>query len=108
MPPETGVHDCKQEGRISRLESGFEYFIKRTADHIAEGDKVGGYRDRILLLETEDKAQSDRIGAQTEIISALKKAEWKRVIVGGVIGGIIARSPELIGIARHFIGVLGF
>ena len=72
MPPE---HECIQESRISKLESGFEYFIKRTADHIAEGDKVGGYRDRVLLLE--------------QSVSELKKAMWARVGVAGLIGGLI-------------------
>ena len=68
-------HECIQEGRISKLESSFEYFIKRTADHIAEGDKVGGYRDRVLLLE--------------QSVSELKKAMWGRVMVAGLIGGLI-------------------
>ena len=98
MPIETEQHECKQEQRISKLESGFEYFIKRTADHIAEGDKVGGYRDRVLLLET-------KVLSQEQIISSLKKAEWLRVIAGGIIGGIVTRSPELLGMVKHLLGI---
>jgi len=68
-------HDCIQETRIAKLESGFDYFIKRTADHIAEGDRQGGYRVRVLLLE--------------QAVDALKKAMWIRVGVSGLIGGLI-------------------
>jgi len=88
MPPET--HECKQEERISKLESGFEYFIKRTADHISEGDKVGGYRDRVLLLE--------------QSVDALKKAMWIRVGVAGLIGGLIGSgSADALGVFLKWI-----
>lgn len=84
-------HDCIQESRITKLETGFEYFIKRTADHIAEGDKQGGFRDRVVILEQQ--------------VSALKKAEWTRVITAGVIGGLIGNlSPDLI---RSILWLLG-
>lgn len=84
-------HDCIQESRITKLETGFEYFIKRTADHIAEGDKQGGFRDRVVILEQQ--------------VSALKKAEWTRVITAGAIGGLIGNlSPDLI---RSILWLLG-
>lgn len=92
------MEPCIQESRITKLETGFEYFIKRTADHISEGDRQGGYRDRVLILEK-------KVENQTEIISALKKNEWMRVIGGGIIGGLVVRSPELLGILKHLFGL---
>jgi hypothetical protein len=92
------MEPCIQEARITKLETGFEYFIKRTADHISEGDRQGGYRDRVLILEKE-------MQAQREIIGSLKKAEWKRVIGGGIVGGIIVRSPELLSLLKHLFGL---
>ena len=88
MPPES--HECKQESRITKLETGFEYFIKRTADHIAEGDNPGGYRDRLIVLE--------------QSLSSLKKAMWARVSVAGLIGGLVGSgSADALGIFLKWI-----
>ena len=90
MPPPVDTHECIQEQRISKLEASLEYFIKRTGDHIYEGEKSGGHRDRLLLLE--------------QAVDALKKAQWLRGIVSGLIGGFIARAaPDMLAELFKFI-----
>jgi len=60
--------------------------------HIDEGDKPGGFRDRILIVEQN--------------IKELKKAEWTRVIVAGVLGGLIGNvSPDLIQGLLSLLGI---
>lgn len=86
------MEPCIQESRITKLETGFEYFIKKTADHISEGDKQGGYRDRLVVLE--------------QAVSALKKAEWTRTLTAGLVGGLVGNiSPELIKGVLWLIGI---
>lgn len=57
---------------------------KKIDDHIEEAEAEGGIRDRVRILE--------------DAVSALKKAEWTRLIVASVIGGLFARlAPDMIG-----------
>lgn len=55
--------------------------LKQHSSHVIEGDKSGGFRDRLLLLETD--------------VKGLKKFYWLSPLIGGVIGGLISTSvPE--------------
>ena len=54
--------------------------IKSHSIHVLEGDKSGGWRDRLIMVENE--------------ISALKKAMWTRVITAGIIGGLIGSGSS--------------
>jgi hypothetical protein len=97
------MHDCKQEDRllnvvkeIVELKTTLSLFIQSVTDliatvntsikedrakfdrHVYDGEKVGGYRDRLMKVESD--------------ISALKKAEWFRVIIAGLIGGLVANN----------------
>lgn len=49
--------------------------VKQHTAHVLEGDKAGGFRDRLLLVETSVKDMSKRI--------------WFVAITGGVIGALI-------------------
>ena len=62
------------QAQIDQRNSWEEIKIRLIA-HINEGEKQGGVRDRLLILEQE--------------VSALKKAMWVRVMVSGLIGGLI-------------------
>lgn len=88
MPP-TADHPCVQEKRITTIEATFEYFVKRTGDHIHEGEKQGGHRDRLILAEKDIAANTKQIENLWKYISALKKGYWKACLISGLIGGII-------------------
>lgn len=79
-----------------RIEKSFEDVKARMVAHINEGEKEGGFRDRVRDLEKQAETQM-------AVISALKKAEWRRVIISGVIGGIVARSPEAWNLILNFL-----
>jgi len=86
------MEPCIQETRIAKLETGFEYFIKRTADHISEGDRQGGYRDRLVILEQQ--------------VSVIKQGYWKTAITAGCLGGLIGNlSPDLIKGLLWLVGI---
>jgi len=86
-------HECNYEERWGKVLTQLENMSSKICGHIAEGEKpVTGYRDRIIILEQE--------------VSALKKAEWTRVITAGLIGGLIGDiSPELIKGILWLIGI---
>ena len=54
--------------------------LKSHTAHVLEGDKSGGYRDRLVKVELE--------------ISQLKKAKWFTAITGGVIGALIGSGSN--------------
>jgi hypothetical protein len=67
--------------RVNALIHSFDEFKDRIAEHIEEGEKTGGVRDRVTALELE--------------VAALKKVIWKTAIVSGLIGGFISQlTPE--------------
>lgn len=62
--------------------------IKRSEDHIYEGEREGGVRDRLSKLETDYE----------KFKSLVKQGYWKACIVTAVVGGLIARSaPDALG-----------
>lgn len=84
-------HNCNYEERWGKVLTQLENMSSKICGHINEGDKQGGFRDRIIILEQE--------------VSALKKAEWGRVITAGLIGGLIGNlSPDLI---KGFLWLIG-
>lgn len=80
---------------VENMDKSFQEVKNRMVAHINDGEKEGGVRDRVKALEKETKSLS-------ESVSSLKKAEWKRVIVAGVIGGAVSRSPEILNFALMF------
>jgi flavorubredoxin len=78
------------------MKVSFDEVKERMVSHIIEGEKEGGVRDRVKSLEK-------KLDDTNEIVSSLKRAEWKRVVVAGVIGGIVSRSPELLEFLLSFI-----
>lgn len=68
----------------------------KICSHIKEGEERGGYRDRLVKLEQKHELiQSD--------IASLKQAEWMRVIVAGVLGGLVSRGPEIIPVIEKVV-----
>jgi len=85
-------HNCNYEERWGKVLAQLENMSAKICGHINEGDKQGGFRDRIIILEQE--------------VSALKQAEWGRVIAAGVIGGLIGNlSPDLIKGLLWLVGI---
>ena len=54
--------------------------IKTHASHVVEGDKSGGFRDRLLKAEID--------------IKTLKERFWQSSLIGGVIGALIGSGSK--------------
>ena len=97
MPPEQCSEHSNLASKISSIDTkiGFikEYIEKQDAritKHIEEGEKSGGFRDRLIIVEQN--------------LSALKKAMWIRVIVAGLIGGLIGSgSADALGLFLRWL-----
>ena len=82
MPPETCEYHVKLVSDISVIKNDIGYIRDKVCKHVEEGEKEGGFRDRLLVIEGE--------------VSALKKAEWTRLIIAGLIGGLLGKlTPDL-------------
>ena len=86
-------HNCNYEERWGKVLAQLEYISTKVCSHIEEGEKPRtGFRDRLIVLEQE--------------VSSLKKAEWGRVIVAGLIGGLIGNlTPDLINVILRLLGL---
>ena len=62
---------CLKEGEWGKLWQ----VIKDHSEHVIEGDKQGGFRDRLLLVELD--------------VKSLKERFWQSSLIGGVIGALI-------------------
>lgn len=80
MAPETCEYHTQLATDMAVIKNDVQYIKERVCTHIYEGEKQGGFRDRLSAVESD--------------ISALKKAMWIRVIVAGVIGGMIANGSD--------------
>lgn len=60
---------------VNNMHASFEEVKLRFVGHIQDAEKTGGRHERLLILEQE--------------VAALKKAMWARVLVAGLIGGLI-------------------
>jgi len=61
----------------------------KVISHIEDGERRGGYRDRLVTVENQNET------LQKELI-AIKKGIWKIGVTAGVIGGLIGHgTPEL-------------
>ena len=63
------------ETNLTNLIKTFEEIKERMVEHIHEGEKAGGVRERLTLLEVQ--------------VKELKKILWIRVFIAGVIGGLV-------------------
>ena len=91
MPPaEICAEHTKLVSDIEVIKNDIKYIREKVCDHIHEGEKEGGFRDRLIVLE--------------QTVSSLKKAMWIRVGVAGLIGGLIGSgSADALGIFLKWI-----
>jgi len=90
MPPETCSDHTALVSDIAVIKNDLKYIKDKVCDHIHEGEKDGGFRDRVIILE--------------QSLSALKKAMWIRVGVAGLIGGLIGSgSADALGVFLKWI-----
>ena len=68
---------------IATIKNELKDLKNTTFRHVEEGDRDGGFRDRLIVLEQE--------------ISALKKMAWIRLMIASLIGGFVANgAPEAV------------
>ena len=67
---------------IAVIKNDLTYIKSKVCSHVEEGEKQGGFRDRLVIVEQD--------------ISALKKAKWITAITAGLIGGLVSQlTPEV-------------
>ena len=68
---------------IAVIKNDLAYMREKVCSHVAEGEKSGGWRDRLLICEKE--------------IAALRTSVWKIGITSGLVGALIGNAaPEMI------------
>jgi hypothetical protein len=81
MPPDIS----ELTADIAEIKAILKTLKEQVVSHVSEGDKPGGYRDRLLILEQK--------------IAAWEKFMWLRLGIAGLIGGLVAvNSSEAIGL----------
>ena len=76
--------------RLSNIVESQERVEKFFAKHVEEGEKAGGFRDRLVVVELA-------VTTLSKEISALKTAKWITAVVSGLIGGLLSQIlPETI------------
>jgi hypothetical protein len=102
-------HQCLYEERWGQMLTKMEMFTDKFCKHVEEGEKEGGYRDRLLLCEREAEIAkaaalaADKVAKQVATdtkleISTIKKGYWKACIISGLVGGIVGGTLSKIGV----------
>lgn len=81
---------------VTDMKESFDEIKVRMVAHINEGEREGGIRDQVRIIKGE-------LDVLSQAVDSLKKAEWRRVVVAGVIGGIVSRSPDIWALGNHLI-----
>ena len=82
MPTEVCEYHTELVRDLAIIKNDIGYIKDKVCSHIEEGEKQGGFRDRLLILE--------------QSVSSLKKAEWGRLITASLIGGLLGKlSPDM-------------
>jgi hypothetical protein len=75
--------------KLAVMQNTLDSVKDRICLHIDEGEKHGGFRDRVLTLEQTQKALKEEIGV-------IKRSYWKTCLVAGVLGGLLGKlTPDL-------------
>ena len=97
---------CLKEHEWGQLMADLEYIKKAVATHVFEGDKPGGFRDRLVVLEQQHAVITEKTLEQCGVLKEKIKEQNERIdkiklgyiwagILGGVIGGLISTAaPE--------------
>jgi hypothetical protein len=77
---------------LAVIKNDISYIKEKVCGHIREGEKEGGFRDRVVLLEERQKK------VLNEIIPELKRRFWFSSLIGGVLGALIGSgSGDIVG-----------
>ena len=71
-------------GDIKRLDDRVNGTFKRIGKHVDEGDKPGGFRERLVRIETLVAT------ATQEKLNTVKASQWRIGIIAGLPGAILA------------------
>ena len=81
-------HVCLKEQDWGKLWE----IIKTHSNHVIEGDKQGGFRDRLFKVELD--------------VKSLKERFWQSALIGGVIGALIGSGSNdvIVMLIKWFMG----
>jgi hypothetical protein len=81
--PETCEYHVQLVSDIAVIKNDLKYMRDKVCEHVTEGEKSGGWRDRLLVVEKE--------------VAALRTSVWKIGITSGLIGALIGNAtPEMV------------
>ena len=78
MSLETCEYHTQLVSDIAVIKSTLETIKDKICTHVTEGEEKGGFRDRLIILE--------------QSVGELKRAMWGRVMVAGLIGGLVGNG----------------
>jgi hypothetical protein len=73
---------------IKRIDDTLDRIESRVCQHISEGEREGGFRDRIIKLEITVQEILSRE------IKELKIRFWSSAIIGGLIGALLGSGSN--------------
>jgi len=90
MPIETCEYHTEFAANVAVIKNDIKYIREKVCQHIEEGEKQGGFRDRLVVAEQALKGYKQEI-------SAIKKGYWVSGVIGGIIGSLFTHTaPEII------------
>jgi hypothetical protein len=93
MPSETCEYHTLLVADIAVIKNSLANIEKKMCSHVEDGEKQGGFRDRLIIAEQE--------------ISIIKKGYWKACLISGLIGGLVGNvSPDIITSIAKLVGII--
>lgn len=87
MPQETCEHHMQFASDMAVMKNDLHYIRSKVCQHVDDGEKEGGFRDRLLLAEKE-------IMSLRSEIKAIARGRWIIGFVSGTVSTLIATGSR--------------
>ena len=80
MPPETCEQHVQIASDMAVIKNDMAYVRNKICKHVDEGEREGGFRDRVFRLEID--------------VRDLKRRFWLSSLMGGIVGALIGSGSN--------------